>query len=162
MRLRTLAFVLIASIAFSSCASLKPKQTAVKLSVAVEQSLGVLQDAVRHLCNPSVPAMTPIRECTAESAALGLSTAKFRELSTAEGKAFDFIANTLGPSLSLWQPGQPAPKTFTELSALVKAVIDIAKTVVTAPQAQPIFASIGAIVDALGELGSRLGVGGGL
>lgn len=145
-----LALVIIAS----GCA--KQRAQVVKASASLEQTLGTLQDAVRHICNPSVAFPTPITDCTAESASLGLTTAKFRQISAALAKAFDFIYQTLAPALRLWKAGDPVPKEYGQVFALVDEAVRVIRTAVTSPKAQPVFDAITLVAAALSGLGDRL------
>jgi len=158
VKTRRALLIVVAFLALTAASCPHAQTTTVKLAVATELSLGTLQDASRHLCDPAIAAPTPIVACVEPGVSLGMTTAKFRQISAALAKAFDFMHDTLVPALKIWQPGQPAPSSLADFAKLVDDVVAVARTITHNAQAQAVFDAIALLTAALASLNHQLGV----
>src|SRR6188768_723465 len=124
------ALVTLALVVGANCSSLPAKQKAVTSLASVQNSLEVLQDAERRLCNPvsfDADATKPILECVGPLAATTqLTTAKHQEFASGMAKAYN-LQKRAAIALQAWAPGTPAPAELPGLQAQAQTLIDFLK-----------------------------------
>lgn len=118
---------LVLALGLTGCASVPAKQKAVTTLASVQDSLEVLQDAERRLCDPvsfDADATKPILACTGPLAATTqLTTAKHQQFAAGMAKAYN-LQKRAAIALQAWAPGTPAPVELKSLQTEAQSLID--------------------------------------
>src|SRR6188768_3260212 len=124
------ALVTLALVVGANCSSLPAKQKAVTSLASVQNSLEVLQDAERRLCNPvsfDADATKPILECVGPLAATTqLTTAKHQTFAAGMAKAYN-LQKRAAIALQAWAPGAPAPVELSSLQTEAQSLVSFLK-----------------------------------
>ena len=117
-------------------------------AVTVELGLGAIQDGIRAICDPTIAFPTPIKECTATSISIGLTTAKFQTASATLAKGFTFQVQ-LADVLNVWKVGDPIPTQLPDLLLLIQRVSADLQGVIHNATTDKIFTGLDTLLTAL-------------
>lgn len=129
-RLSALILAVGLALGLTACQSIPAKQKAVTSLSQVQNTLEVLQDAERRLCNPisfDADATKPILECVGPLAQTAqLTTAKHQTFAAGMAKAYN-LQKRAAIALQAWNPGTPAPAELPGLQSQAQTLIDFLK-----------------------------------
>lgn len=140
-----------------ACAGLRAPTGVLQITTIAHASLVGFQDLLRATCDPAAPPLTPIPACTADSAAWGLTTEKFRTISALLERAY-LLERDVAIALRTLQPGQPLPPAFLSLVNVIDSAGQLLAQLPLSPRVQSLLSSLTATWVILRELAARYGV----